>query len=97
MVVFAIVAGGGYLSGDETAIMITTIVASAVAGLLILISIPGIICGFGLIKYRPWARILALIMGVINLINIPFGTILGGYTLWVLMQKESESVFENQN
>ncbi len=95
--VFAIVAGGGMLSGDETAIMITMIVASAVAGLLLLLSVPGIICGAGLIKFRPWARTLALVLGIINLINIPFGTILGVYTLWVMMQPASESLFKHQS
>lgn len=97
VVVFALVAGGGFLSGDENAIMITMIVASAVAGLLILISIPGIVCGFGLIKFHPWARTLALVLGIVNLINIPFGTVLGAYTLWVLMQEESGTLFEKRN
>ncbi len=95
IVVFAVVAGGGLISGDETVIAITTIVASIVAGFLILFSAPGIICGFGLLKFRPWSRILALILGVINLINIPFGTALGLYTFWILIQEETETLFKN--
>jgi phage shock protein PspC (stress-responsive transcriptional regulator) len=95
IIVFAAVAGGGLISGDETVIAITTIIAFVVAGFLILFSAPGIICGFGLLKYRPWSRILALILGAINLINIPFGTALGIYTIWVLIQEETETLFKN--
>jgi phage shock protein C len=96
IIVFAAVAGGGLISGDETVIAITTIVASIVAGFLILFSAPGIICGFGLLKYRPWSRILALILGAINLINIPFGTALGIYTLWVMMHEDSQALFRSE-
>jgi phage shock protein PspC (stress-responsive transcriptional regulator) len=93
IIVSALVAGGGFISGDETVIAITGIVASALAIFLLVISAPGIICGFGLLKHRPWARVLALIIGVINLINIPFGTALGIYTLWVLMNEDSQPLF----
>jgi hypothetical protein len=33
---------------------------------------------------------LAIVTGVFNLIDIPFGTALGIYTLWVLLPTESE-------
>ena len=33
--------------------------------------------GIYLLKYRPWARILLLVLGFLNLIEIPFGTALG--------------------
>lgn len=59
--------------------------ASAVAGLL---------AGWGLMNYRPWARVLALILGVISLIHFPIGTALGIYTLWVLLPAESEREFQ---
>jgi phage shock protein PspC (stress-responsive transcriptional regulator) len=95
IIVFLAIAGGGIISGDELAIAITTTVASVIASLLVLISAPGIICGIGLLKQRPWSRVFALILGVINLINIPFGTALGIYTFWVLMKPESEEIFKN--
>ena len=50
----------------------------------------GIIAGWGLLERQPWARMLAIVLGVINLIHIPFGTLLGIYTLWVLLPAESE-------
>src|SRR5258708_11139179 len=46
---------------------------------LLIISLPGLIAGIGLLRFRPWARILAIVMAVLNLIHIPFGTLLGIY------------------
>jgi hypothetical protein len=41
--------------------------------------------GIGLLQRQPWARTLALVMSFFALLNVPFGTALGIYTLWVLM------------
>jgi hypothetical protein len=59
------------------------------------IGIPGIIAGIGLLKYKRWARILGIVLSAIRLISFPFGTILGIYGLWVLLNKETEALFEN--
>lgn len=92
-IVFVAVAGGGLISGDRTAITVTTIVAVAVSGFLVLVSAPGIIAGVGLLNYQSWARILALILAVLNLPGFPTGTILGIYTLYVLLDDETSRVF----
>jgi uncharacterized membrane protein (DUF2068 family) len=55
----------------------------------------GIIAGWGLLDRQPWARTLAIVLGVINLIHIPFGTALGIYTLWVLLPAESEQEYRS--
>lgn len=88
-IVLVAVAGGGFLSGDPEAIWITSTVGVCVSSFLFLLSAPGIIAGAGLLKRRPWARILTLILGAINLVNLPFGTMLGIYTIWVLIQPEA--------
>jgi len=92
-VVFVAVFGGGLISGDEEAIAITGLVATIVSGILLLVSAPGIIAGLGLLGYRNWARILALILGIINLPGFPVGTLLGAYTLYVLLQDETSTLF----
>lgn len=60
-------------------------------GLIFLLSsaIGGII-GPGLLTCQPWARMLAIVFGGVNLIDLPFGLALGIYTLWVLLPSESE-------
>ena len=45
------------------------------------------------IKHRPWARILVLVLEFINLIEIPIGTALGIYTIWVLFKDETVQIF----
>jgi len=75
------------------ALPILGIAGSALVMFLVAISLPGIITGIGMLKYRSWARILGIVLAAINLINIPFGTILGAYGLWVLLNKETEQLF----
>jgi hypothetical protein len=94
LIVFTAVVGGGLISGDREAIAITSIVGSVVSGFLVLLSVPGIIAGIGLLKFRPWARMLALVLGILNLFNFPLGTALGVYTIWALLNDESTVVFE---
>jgi hypothetical protein len=55
----------------------------------------GFIAGWGLLNRQGWARSLAIVMGVISLFfNIPFGTALGVYTLWVLLPSRSREEYE---
>lgn len=60
---------------------------------LLVISAPGIIGGYGILKKCSWARILVLILGALNLLNIPFGTILGVYTFWGLLNEDVAKEF----
>ena len=91
--VFSGLALGGALSGDLAAFGATAGIGAFIAGFILLISVPGLIGGIGLLKRREWARILVLVLGFINLINIPFGTILGAYSIWVLIKPETADLF----
>ena len=68
----------------------------SIIGFFLILAIPGIIAGVGLRKKRPWARIFALVIGIIDLLDIPLGTALGAYTIWVLMSDESIPLFPSQ-
>ncbi len=57
-------------------------------------AIAGVIAGWGLMARAPWARMLAIVLGVISLIHIPFGTALGIYTLWVLVPAGAEAEYQ---
>jgi hypothetical protein len=89
----AIVGGAGAISGEREAMFITGTIGTAIAVFLIVISLPGIITGLGLLKFRPWARILAIILGVLHLLSFPLGTALGVYTLVVLLNAEAPAAF----
>jgi hypothetical protein len=92
---FVSIAGGGLISGDQDALIATSITATAIGAFVFLISIPNIIAGIGLLKYKSWARILAIILAVLNLFAFPIGTALGIYTLWALLNKETAPLFES--
>ena len=92
-IVFVAMAGGGLMSGDNEAMLITAGVGTIVALLIFVLSVPGLIGGIGLLKKKSWARILVLIVGFVNLLNIPIGTILGVYTIWVLLNNETTQLF----
>jgi hypothetical protein len=62
----------------------------AVGGILLIKGLLGVIAGWGLLDRQSWARLLAIILGFISLIHVPFGTALGIYTLWVLLPGSSE-------
>ena len=61
-----------------------------IGGVILLVASLQFTTGWGLYKLRPWARTLALIMGMISLISPPLGTLLGIYTLWVLIPQTSD-------
>ena len=90
---FVVIAGGGAISGDPEAMAITSIVATVIALFFITLSVPEIVGGIGLLKHRGWARILVLIIAVLELFQIPFGTIIGIYTIWVLLNDETAKLF----
>ena len=83
----------GELSGDEDAIRITSIIGDSIGSILIFLSIPNIIGGIGLYKRQKWGRILALLLFFLSLLSIPFGTALGIYGIWVLLNDESKEIF----
>ena len=93
VIIFTAIVGGGMISGNSEAMTITAVVGPAVALFFVLLSAPGLIGGIYLLKHRPWARILVLVLGFINLIEIPIGTALGIYTIWVLFKNETVDLF----
>ncbi|MGH3118566.1 MAG: hypothetical protein ACRD09_04540 [Vicinamibacterales bacterium] len=91
-------AGGivGASADPDDARIALPIIGLAGAGLVafvLLTSVPGIVAGWGLLKFRPWARILAIVLSIFALIMIPLGTIVGVYGLWVLLNKDTERLF----
>jgi len=89
LIVFVAVAGGGLLSGDPTAMTITTIVGASIAIFFLLIAAPAILAGVGLYRRRPWSRPIALVLGFLLLWFVPIGTAIGVYSIWVLTRPEA--------
>ncbi|GBD88431.1 hypothetical protein BMS3Abin03_02367 [bacterium BMS3Abin03] len=72
------------------------LVATWVPLFLIIVSIPGLIGGIGLFMKQRWARILVLVISVLDLLNIPVGTAVAVYSIWVLVQEDTVKLFTEQ-
>jgi hypothetical protein len=68
---------------------IVPIILTAIGILILVFSIIGIIGAIGVIKRKEWGRIMVLVISFFNLIHIPLGTVLGVYSLWVLLNDET--------
>jgi hypothetical protein len=96
MLIFGGAVGIVGASGDPDATIalpIIGITGIALAMFTLILAIPGIVVGLGLWRLRPWARIGGIVLSILGLLWIPFGTILGIYGLWVLLSKDGERLF----
>lgn len=66
---------------------------SAIGIVILAKAVLGFIAGWGLVQRESWARLVALVLAFISLFNIPFGTAIGVYTLWVLLPARSQDEF----
>lgn len=87
----------GAVAPDEAkvslAAMLILAVGTGVVLVALVMSIPNIIAGVGLLQFKPWARVLTLILSALNLLSLPFGTALGLYGFWVLMSGRTDELF----
>ena len=91
--VLFILLGTGMITGDREAMSILALVGTVVAVVMSIISLPAIIVGVGLINLRPWARVFALILALLNILNFPLGTILAIYTFVSLLSSDTADLF----
>jgi len=91
--VFLLLIGLAPVTGEAEAMWILTLVGTMVGLLMAVLGLPGLVAGYGLLTRKPWARILAIVVGILNLINFPVGTAIGLYTLWVLTQPAATEYF----
>jgi hypothetical protein len=90
-----IVGANADAEGAAIALPIIGLTGTMLVVFLVLTSLPGLIAGIGLLKFRSWARILGIVVAILNLIHIPIGTAVGIYALWVLLNRESERLFSD--
>jgi hypothetical protein len=82
--------GGGTFAAGVTAAVFTTLAVIA-----ILWGAAHVGVGVPLRRRRPWARITALMLGSVDLLLLPYGTALGVYALYVLLNENGKALFVN--
>jgi len=99
LLIFGGIAGLVHMYHDPDAAMVVPIMG-AIGGIVVIaalaLSVPGIIAGIGLLKYQSWARILTIVLSILDLLNFPIGTALGIYGLWILFNPDGERLFNPQ-
>jgi len=85
----------GEISGDSTAIRITSIIGQSIGTVLFIFAAPGFICGYGLITKKAWSRVFGIILSCLSLLSIPIGTMIGIYGLWTLFKDETKDLLSN--
>ena len=84
----------GFIEEEPIVENLIAFIGNTLSLIILFISVLGIIGGAGLFSYKPWARILVMIVSAINCLNVPVGTAKGVYSIWVLMQPETIELFD---
>jgi hypothetical protein len=82
-----------YIAEPE-AVAIAILAVSIGLSYLAIFSIAQIICAAGLLRRRSWSRVAMIVVSAFKLPSVPFGTALGIYTIWVLIQDETRTILD---
>ncbi len=95
MVMMLIVAGiavpAAFAGSELIPAAITGGFSLLMAGFMLFFFLPCLIGGIGMLRHRPWAPTMLMVASVLNLLTLPLGTALAGYTLWVLWPRTATS------
>ena len=84
-------ASGGHVAAGLTAAIFTTLAIIAIVW-----GTAHVVAGVPLRRRKPWARIMALTLGSVDLLLLPYGTALGIYALWVLLSERGKQLFAGE-
>jgi len=101
LAVWALFGGLALLAGLDQAgsansllsVPVINLVGMVILGIAVILALPSLITGIGLLRFRPWARVLGIVLSALHLVNVPIGTAVGLYGLWVLLSAEAEYLF----
>lgn len=80
--------------GSEMAARLTAVTLGILSIIALIWGALHLWIGRSLSRHRSSARLLAMGLAVGNLVLLPFGTALGGYAFWVLLNDEGRKIFE---
>ena len=75
---------------------IATAAAVGIGFFTIAIAVGTFMAGYGLLQYRPWARIVAIVFAILGIMHFPLGTALGIYALWALLSEPGRNFYMSQ-
>lgn len=89
----ALITSASRSGGSQLAAGITAAAFTALAFIAMLWGAAHVIVGVPLRRYAPWSRLIALLLGSVDLLLLPYGTALGVYALWTLLTEDGKKLF----
>ena len=89
----AIITSASHGGGAEFAAGLTAAAFATLALIAIVWGLAHVAVGVPLRRRRPSARLAALTLGAVDLLLLPYGTALGCYALWVLLNEDGKKLF----
>ena len=74
-------------------LIVGTVTSVLIAIVIGAISVFGLIAGFALLNHQQWARYVMLFVSALRLFRWPWGTLFGGYSIWVLTHDDTRRLF----
>lgn len=59
-----------------------------------ILALPSLVTGWGVWTRRRWARLVGTALAAVLVVQVPVGTVIGAYLLWVLLSRRSEPWFD---
>ena len=79
--------------GEQVAAGLTAAAFTALAFIAIIWGTAHVVVGVPLRRHTPWSRLMALMLGSVDLLLLPYGTALGVYALYVLLNEKGKVLF----
>lgn len=87
---------GSVFSGSFVGAIVGSVASVLIACIIGAISLFGLVAGFALLNHQSWARWVMIVVSALRLFRWPWGTLFGGYSLWVLLNDETRQIFETR-
>jgi hypothetical protein len=90
----ALIASAARGGGGDLAAGVTAAAFTALAIIAIVWGAAHVVVGVPLRRHRPWSRLVALMLGAVDLLLLPYGTALGVYAIWILLNEDAKRLFQ---
>jgi hypothetical protein len=90
----AVIASAARGGGVDVAAGVTAAAFTALAIIAMVWGAAHVVVGVPLRRHRPWSRLVALMLGAVDLLLLPYGTALGVYAIWILLNEDAKKLFQ---
>jgi hypothetical protein len=82
--------------GDEPPMAFFGVFFAVMAIFQTLFTVPAFVAGYGILKRKSWARMAAIIAGVLSAMSVPIGTAVTVYAYWFFFGENWKQIYENE-